>query len=418
MNEPWVRVPRFRPRPSAQKALVFTLGLHGILFYPLRFVLVTVCNLSIGALGDTQLQFRGVPECNLPFGALDGTRIQYICVPVSNSPFGALGDTRLQLIRLPWSNLPLDALEKSRLQLKVVSLGPRTYVLSTVYYLLYKILHWFKALCGEEQMRSLGSIVYIFVSGCRVKGNASSAGREVQGAVQEVELHRHDPQPHSSPPRKKLVPLELDEDVAEEEGGEGQRRFRSVLTHPPASGFHAPWTMPFTMFQFGLKNVIMQTCQGSQQSHGHPCLFSVRDCSLRKPRVRWREQWPEQASLQRTMHHTQTRVHPIHMHVQWWRSNHPPPWMLKPIVWLFWLFWRPLFQSQDVGTVVTVCNVGQLALFFGSIYVVVCVSVMLVIMYVGSSLFVSSSLASAGIGILSLGSSFIWVLVWGQWTVS
>jgi hypothetical protein len=376
MIEPWLRLPRFRPRPSVQKALVFTLGRPGFIVCPLQLVLVSVCY--------------------LPFGAPEDTRLQFIWVRVSNSPFGALDDPRLQF--------------------RVVSLVPLTCIISTVYYLPCKLLHWSKSRCGEGQTRSLGRIVCSFVSGCRVNGNASSVGGVVQGEVQEVVLLHHDPQSHSTPPLKKLVPLELDGDEVEEEGGEGQRRVRSVLTHPPVSGFHVPWTMPFTMFQFGSKNVNTQPRQRSQRSHGHPRLFSVRDCSLRKPRVRWWEHWREQASLQGTIPPTQIRVHLISMHVQWWRSNHPPPWMLKPVA---WLFWRPLLQSQNVGTVVTVRNGGyESVMFFGSIHVEVCLSVMSIVMYVGTSMFVNFPLASAGIGSFWHVSSFTWVLVWSQWTVS
>jgi len=98
--------------------------------------------------------------------------------------------------------------------------------------------------------------------------------------------------------------------------------------------------------------------------------------------------------------------------------------MLKLVAWSFWVFWKQFVESQVVGEAVTVSNGGQSMIVFESHYTVFCMSgimfasVMSGIMNMGFARSVNSSLASAGKGRITPRSSFMWVLPWGQRTVS
>jgi len=292
MRVSWLSVPGFRPRPSAQKASVSTLGRSGFLVCSYQTVLVSERNI------------------------------------------------RLQSIRV-LSIPPSAALVFPHLQIRVVSSGPFHCVISTVIDLPCQFL------CGEGHI--LGILVCGLVSGCRVSECNSLVDGVAQGVALEVVLLLHDPQPHSAPPLRKSTHQELGGDEAEREGGEGERCARSVLTLPLDSGFLASWIMPHIMSQSGSRNVSTQPCQKSQRSHDHPRLFRALDYNLRRLGVRWREEWREQVSLQGMILPTQIQAPLIHTPVLWWRNNHPPPWMSKSFV---WLLGRLLLQLQNGGSMV------------------------------------------------------------------
>lgn len=167
----WLSMPGFRPRPSAQKALVFSQGRSSFLVGSHQVALVSVC---------------------------------YI---------------RLQSIRA-LSAPPNADLVFHYLQIWVVISSPFHCVISTVIHLPCRLL------CGEGHIWIPGRRG----SGWRVNKCAKAVDGVAQGVVLGVVLILHHPQPHSALPLRKSTHQELGEDKAEGEGGEGQWCARSTLT--------------------------------------------------------------------------------------------------------------------------------------------------------------------------------------------
>lgn len=318
----WQWSQRIRPRPSTQKASIFSFG-SSILQHKVTSSGSPVCNHQFLSVNPVPL----IASIDIPC---------WLSVPVLTSPLCASKASPL------WPSVPLlDSKPLLTVPQLSVPLGSRS----------------FRSLCVP-----CSSVIPHAIAECHGNGSASLAERAGLGEAQEGGLSISAPLTPWNPPPKKLTLMVQGEAREEAEDELVQRHVRTALIPQPAFASPVPWTTLPTLCLLRLKSAITQLLQMPLWSIGNLLLFTVKEFSLRRPLVGLQVQ----ASQLKMTLHIQTRARHTSMDAGSLRSNLLPPWTYELASTSFWSshgpWWLPLLL-YDVCSAISVHRLLCLTVF-------------------------------------------------------